>query len=298
MPEGAAVVELVRDGAVLDRLTRSRPPRLRMLGRLRGTRVRAGGALGVRWTASDPDGDALQGTVEYSADGGRTWRTIAARPSTGRASLPARLLPGSRNARVRVIVSDGFNSTKATSARFSVDGAPPTVRILSPAGGEVPVTGGRRLLLGTASDARDRLLDGRSLTWFAGRRRLGSGQRLSVRLPAGRQTLRLVATDRQGRRATARTVVRVAASPLRLLALKAPVTVPRSTRRIVVRVRASAPAILRVAGTRHRVGRATARIAVALPARPATGVLRLPFTLRPRGAAAGHVKGRIEVRRR
>ena len=297
VPTAAAVVELVRDGAVLDRLVRSSPPRVRLLDDLAGTWVGASGELTLRWSASDPDTDALQATVEYSTDGGRTWRTILAGPDRGRATLPARHLQGSRSARLRVTVSDGFGSATAVSSRFTTQGAPPTVHILRPTGGDALRTDGRTLLLGTASDDGDRPLAGRALTWFAGHRRLGTGERLSARLNGGRQTLRLVAIDANGRRATARVTVRVAASPLRLRELTAPARVAPGTRRVVVRVRTSAPAILRAAGVRHRVGPTTTRITVALPARPRTGVLRVPFDLRARSGGQRVMTGRIEVRR-
>jgi hypothetical protein len=197
VPAGAAAVELVRDGKVVDRLGRSAAPTVRLLS------ARAGH---VRWAASDPDGDALHAGVDYSPDGGRTWRTVSDGPSTGRATLPAGLLAGSDDARLRVTVSDGFSEARAASGRLRVAGTRPIVRI-------VPVRGAGAgdpiMLTARALDDRQRPLRGRALTWYAGTRRLGHGERLSVRLPAGRTTLRLVAVDARGKRSVARTTVRV-----------------------------------------------------------------------------------------
>jgi hypothetical protein len=197
VPAAAAAVELVRDGAVVDRLTRSAAPTVRLRSARPG---------GVRWVASDPDGDALHAGVEYSPDGGRTWRTVFDGPSTGRATLPAGLLAGSDDARLRVTVSDGFTEARAESGRLRVAGARPLVRIVAPrtAVATQPVA-----LAARALDDRQRPIRGRALTWYARARRLGTGERLSVRLPAGRTTLRLVAVDARGKRSVARTAVRV-----------------------------------------------------------------------------------------
>ena len=73
VPAAATALQLVRGGAVLHRLERTRPPRVRLLAPRRRSRAR--GSLPVRWSASDPDGGPLTATVDYSADGGRSWRT-------------------------------------------------------------------------------------------------------------------------------------------------------------------------------------------------------------------------------
>ena len=65
------------------------------------------------------------------------------------------------------------------------------------------------MLTGAALDDRHRELRGRALSWYAGHKRLGHGRKLTVRLPAGRTALRLVARDRSGRRGVARLRVRV-----------------------------------------------------------------------------------------
>jgi hypothetical protein len=64
-------------------------------------------------------------------------------------------------------------------------------------------------------------------------------------------------------------------------------------------VQASAPAVLRVGGRRYKIGSGRRRISVALPRRPVTGIIKIPFQATPRtGAATGKVTGRIEARRR
>ena len=209
VPPGASAVELVAQGRLLDRRTRTSPPSVRVLAPRAGTRV--GRSLLVRWSASDPDGEQLQAVVDFAANGVSGWRTVFQGRSGGRVSIPARYLEASRSARVRVTVSDGFSETRALSGRFSTPGAPPTARILRPDRGE-PLQAGPVVLFGDARDGRGRRLRGAKLTWFAGSERLGTGERLRTSLPAGPVTLRLVAQD-GGREAAA--VRRVRGPPSR-----------------------------------------------------------------------------------
>jgi hypothetical protein len=298
VPVDAAAVELVRNDVVLDRLDRLRPPSVRLRAPNRRTRVRAGRELAVRWSTSDPDSgrDVAEASVDYSSDGGRTWRTVHLGPDAGHATVPGRYLERSRRARIRVAVNDGFNETRVVSAPSRADGAPPAARILAPKKSEPLRAGISVLLLGEAQDDAGNRLRGHSLTWFANRHRIGRGERLTTRLPAGASTLRLVARDRSGRRGVARREIHVPAERLRLLRLDAPLTVPRRARKVTVQVAASAPATLRAGGRRYRVRTRAGRIVLPLPRKPARGVARVRFTLVPRGSAAvGRVSGRVEV---
>ena len=147
-----------------------------------------GHALGL------PHADTGRVTIDYAADG-RNWRTVFQGPSTGRATIKGRFLDTGSRARLRVTVDDGFAQARATSTRFRADGTPPVARIVLPDVSESPQAG-RVLLQGSALDDRGRRLRGRALTWFAGTKRLGTGERLLAKLPAGRITLRLRASDR------------------------------------------------------------------------------------------------------
>ena len=292
--DGAAAVELVRDGAVLHTLRRGAAPRVRLDAPRRGARVAR--TLSVRWRASDPDSEALMASVQFSADGGRNWRTVYDGPSTGAARVPGRFLQGTRNARVRVGVSDGFSETRATSGRFRVAGTRPVVRIISPASGDPLVAGERVLLVGTAFDDRGTSLRGRALRWFAGRRALGRGARRAVLLRPGRTDLRLVARDRLGRRSTARLRVRVEPKRLRILRLRFPQVVRAGARRVSGTIRVSGAATLRSRRTTYRLGSRPRRITLALPRSPRAGLVRARFTLNPRGRdTAGRIRGTVEV---
>src|SRR5204863_432634 len=93
------------------------------------TRGRARPAFG------QADKGPLTATVEYSADDGRTFTAVSIGPNKNSVALPAALLSSSRRAKVRVRVQDGFHETVVTSPRFVALGAPPQLRISSPAPG-------------------------------------------------------------------------------------------------------------------------------------------------------------------
>lgn len=283
VPVGSVAVELVSHNIVLDRKQRNRMPHLQLLAPSRHAHARSRGSLLVRWAASDPDNDPLQATVDYSFDGGGSWPTIYQGPSTGRISVPGRFLQGARRARIRVYVNDGFSEAQAISAPFRADGTPPVAQIVRPDRGEPVRPDEPALLIGSAFDELHRPLRGRALTWYAGRRRLGTGERLSATLPAGRVALRLLVRDRRGRRTVLRRVLRVAARTLRLQQLSYPYLVSRRAHTIRARVRANAPATLRIGNRRFQIGRRSRTIVLRLPRRPASGLVALSFQLVARG---------------
>jgi len=293
---GAAAVELVRNGAVLDRLERSRPPSVKLVAPGKGTRVRRGGQLQVRWQASDPDGGALQATVDFSPDGGRSWRSVYQGPSTGRATVPSSLLAGSAQARLRVSVNDGFAEATAASSAFTTEGSLPKANIIAPEPGGTVRAGEATLLTGSALDDQMRSLKGKALTWFAGRKRLGTGPQIKAPLPAGKVTLKLVARDRNGLTGTATLPLRVEARRLRVVSVSVPQKVGKSARTVTVTISTSARSTLTAAGRRLRVGTKATKLTIPLPKKPAVGVLRVPFKLSATDRAVkGTVKGAISV---
>ena len=294
VPAAAAAVELVSGSIVLHRLERSRAPRVRVLALPRHARVTARGRLAVRWKASDPDGDALRATIDYAADG-RSWRTVFQGPSTGRATIKGRFLDAGSRARLRVTVDDSFAQARATSTRFRADGTPPVARIVLPDVSESPQAG-RVLLQGSALDDRGHRLRGRALTWFAGTNRLGTGERLLAKLPAGRITLRLRASDR-GRVTYADRRLLVTPVALQLTSLRVPDRVAARASRVAVTVATTVPATVRAHGRRFRVGSRARRIPIPLPSRPRTGILERQLTLIADGAPQRRLRLTIVVLR-
>ena len=295
IPSGATAVDLVSAGKVLDHAARSRAPTVKLLAPKRGTRV--GKSLDVRWKASDPDGDLLAETVDYSANGQNGWRTVYTGENATHATVPGSFLEASRHARVRVTVNDSFSQGRAVSAPFIAAGAPPQPRILSPIGRAQLQAGVPVQLSGSALDDRRERLRGSSLTWFAGSRRLGHGESLRVRLGAGKTKLRLVARDRLGRRGTAVRKVTVAPVPLRLVTLGAPDHVKPKARKVALTVTTTTAATLHARGISKRVGTHKTRVLVPLPAKPRRAIFKIPITIRARGKKQPPVRTTLFVLR-
>ena len=297
LPAGAAAVTATA-GANTDRVERSRPPTVKLLAPRAGTRV--GGSskarLDVRWTAKDPEGDPLDVTVDYAADG-KTFKPVFQGPSRGRASVPGDLLSASRKGRVRVTVYDGFSQARAVSGAIVADGRAPSVTITTPATRDKVFAGRQSVLTGSAVDDAGRKLTGRSLTWFADSRRLGTGEVVRTTLPARAVRLRLVARDRSGRTATAARTVRVAAVPLVVQQISAPRRAKPKDKTITVTAGTSTAATLKIGGKSYVVGPKTKKLKVALPAKPATGALKLSYTLTARGSKQKAQRGSITVLR-
>jgi hypothetical protein len=282
---GAASLEIVAGGGVVARLRRSpSAPEVKLLAPRAGARVGKGRSVVVQWRAVDADGGRLKAKIDYSTDGGHHFREIFAGPSRGSATLPSSLFAGTHRARVRLRVSDGFNQSVALSKVFIAVGRPPVVRISSPAPSQHVMADAQLYLEGSAYDDTGKLLRGKRLQWFAGLRRLGQGSPVSVTgLPAGRQLIRLVATDARGRRASASVRARIVAVAPLLLAVKAPAKLSPKARRLVLRLSTTIPAHLTAAGKRFDVDRKLKRIV--LPVHAGTQALRLRLRLVAAGRA-------------
>jgi len=280
---GAARVEVLRSGALAATRTRSaHAPRVRLLAPRRGT-IGRGRTVTVRWSATDTDGGPLSSSVDYSADGGRRWRTVlAAARGSGSARLPSRYFTGSRDARMRVRVSDGFNQGVASSARLRAIGSPPAVRIAAPRSGQRYLSDASVYLAGSAFDDAFRRLAGRSLRWYAGRRRVGTGETATASgLAPGLVRIRLVARDRRGRAAIASIRMRVSAASPFFTSLLWPGRIRRGARSLVLKAATNEPALLGAGGKRYRVGPRVRRLRVAVPRG------RRPFTLQRSLSAYG-----------
>jgi hypothetical protein len=261
---GGRRVDLIRDGVVLDSVSRSpSAPKVRLIAPRRGTRVGSRGTLQVRWRARDKDRAQELVSLDFSANGGKSWKPVATGLRGSRFALPVSFLAATKNARMRVRLDDGWREAASVSGRFSVAGPPPQVTIESPRKGMRLRADEPLNLEGVAYDDRSRTLDGGQLRWFDGRRALGRGQRVSViSLRPGKHVIRLLARDRGGR--TGRASVRVTVAPVKpsFLVLSTPKSVSRKARRIRVRAASSLPGTLTVRGRRFAIDRRTRRYSV------------------------------------
>jgi hypothetical protein len=168
------------------------------------------GAVPVSWSASDSDDDVVQVAMLYSADGGASWMPVAFGKEGDSVELPVEQLAGSDDARIRVVASDGFHSSSATSNPFSVAAQPPLPFIGHPVSATLILEGDRLNLAGGAHDNQDGLVADASLAWRSDRDgALGSGAELGAFLSVGNHVLTLEAQNSAGMTATATVSVTV-----------------------------------------------------------------------------------------
>lgn len=156
--------------------------------------------IAVDWTSGHPDKNDLTAIIQYSADGSR-WQTVAVDVEEAPHDLDATLLPGAVDtARIRVIVSDGFNTTAALSDPFTVAPRSPVVSITRPADNVVFHQGTPIFTEAYAYDPEDGHLRGESINWrIDGIGHVGEGHiALLHDLPVGMHRLILEATDSDG----------------------------------------------------------------------------------------------------
>ena len=246
----------------------------------------------VRWKSGDADGGRRRAALAYSAEGGKRWRTVFAGPDKQQATIAMRLLSASDDARLRLTVSGGINERTSTSLRFRSRGAAPEVTI-APAARRRLRADATLTLAGTAIDDAERVIAGRRLRWFDGTRQIGSGRVLRrFGLSPGLHTIRLVATDVRGRRASA--AIRVTVTPVapRFERLQAPARIARTATRLPVVVQANVSAQLRLSRSGFPVSHAVRRINLKIT--PGATPLEIPVTLR---AGAQRLRALLRVAR-
>ena len=166
--------------------------------------------LSIAWNASDADGtDKLLYTVQYSPDDGQYWQTIAAGlPDTSGGGVTtlnlntlSELPGGTTNARVRVLASDGYHTSVATSAPFTLQAQAPQPHIDAPSATSF-AAGEPVIVRGGATDVQDGGLAGEALQWTLDGQALGAGQDHTLQgLAPGSYTLGLTAHNSHGRSA-------------------------------------------------------------------------------------------------
>ena len=198
---GAATVEIVANGMVVDRRVRpTSPPVVTGVTVKPDVAMTAGTFTTISWKASSPGNLPLMVKVDYSPDGGQTWKPVYFGHNTGQAILQSGFFQASTAGLARVRASDGFNETTAESPMFTAKGVGPDVRILSPRPGEQSRSAAALYLSGEAYDDRGMPIGGSQMEWLANNLSLGTGASLSVaNLAPGTWTITLRATDWTGR---------------------------------------------------------------------------------------------------
>ena len=203
--QGTARIVLTQDGIELaSQQVSVHSPTVQVLNPNGGEVI--GNNLVVSWEAVDDDDDSLLYTVQYSADGGTSWQALVTGYPTLTLTMDTQALPGSDQALIRVIASDGVNTgSDQSDGTFTMSMHPPTAGILSPSDGSSFLVGQLILFTGSAFDAEDGSLPSGSFTWSSSRDGdLGSGDELAVaNLSPGRHIITLTVRDSDGQVGTA-----------------------------------------------------------------------------------------------
>lgn len=205
MPENLETIRIKDDGGnTLAETDRSpAPPQVTL--NLPGAGEVVDDILTVDWDATDPDGDDLTAMIQYSDDDGASWITLTIDAPDSPQAFDAELIPGApAAARIRLIVSDGFNATEVMSEAFTVLPRAPAVAITRPRGGAAFAAGEPIFLSGNAYDPEDGPILEESLVWeVEGIGEAGFGRSLILgNLPPGAHRVTLTATDSDGEAAS------------------------------------------------------------------------------------------------
>ena len=284
--QGAVRMRILDQGTTVSERVASANAPIVKLRAPHGKRVK-GNRIIVKWRAIDNDaGATLRTRVDYSADNGVHWTPVSLGPDRGRTVIERRSLVASRRARIRLVVDDGFNYTTAISKPFRVDPLPPLVRIFSLGKRPRLMSNATLTLTGEAIDGSLRSLRARSLRWYLGRRRLGSGDTLAVTsLPPGTKRITLVARDAHGLTGHASIVVQIKGLPPQFTRLRGPSSLSRKAHTLTLTVTASDPATLVVEGvgvhtTSIAVGRKARKVKIKVRSGPTSLALRLTLHAR------------------
>jgi len=184
---------------LLSTLVSPNTPQVTLLSPNGGEVWSAYGQETITWEGSDADGDPLRYAIQYSADGGATWKAVVANLVEPWYQVNLAWLAGSEQALVRVVASDGVNTAYDQSdGAFTVGRKPPAPAIGSPADGAVIPSGGMVILQGAASDVEDgAMTDDRAFRWTSDREGiLGVGRTLLIDdLSPGYHVITLQVTD-------------------------------------------------------------------------------------------------------
>jgi len=176
--------------------------------------VLSGSTTNFTWTATDSNsGTTLAHTVEYSANNGATWETLAINWNTNSLPVDVTKLQGTTQGRIRVTVCDGFNCRTVQSGQFTVSNHAPVAEIDAPENNRLYVGDQMVMLEGTGSDVDEGSLTGSRLAWSSNLNgALGTGTSLNISalsLQEGTHTITLTATDTPNLTGTSSITIRI-----------------------------------------------------------------------------------------
>ena len=281
---GAASIELVESGIVLDTVRRSASaPSVKLLKPRSGLHVGSGGSLQARWRAKDrgPRPAALLGRILR----GRRQALEGDRGRPARRSLPgAGLLPLAHRQRPPACqhqrrLERGVGRLGPVQRRGAAAAGDDRI-----AAQPHPPAGRRSTTTWTApaSTISHAPSPGVGSSGSTAATRSGTARTSRcLQLSPGERTVRLVATDRRGRSGQASVHVTVTSVKPAFLVLEAPKSVSRRARKVTIRAAASLSGSLIAGGQSFPIDPRTRKFH--LPVKPGHGPLRLNLALRAGG---------------
>lgn len=209
-PADSCAIELSRDGVVVDRRELSEHVPVVTLLVPNGGEIWEGHET-IAWEAVDQDGDDMSFTLQYSPDGGATWLPVATGIPGNQHDVDTSGLPGSGEALIRILASDGANTGEDVSdGVFTVAMKPPVAEILSPADNGLFDAGEPLVLEGAGRDTFGTNLPPGDLTWAVDGEAVGVGESLTVNVEVGDHVITLVAMGEGGTMGSASVTVTMA----------------------------------------------------------------------------------------
>ena len=147
-PSGAQKAEIRHNGTLIWSAVVSAHAPLVSFTAPSGGSYNADSPIHISWNASDQDGDPLQFALAYTADNGATWLQVAAALSGNSYDWTPGFIPAGTQARLRLTVSDGFNTSQAVSDAFTLVARAPFAYVLSPENGATFTEGALASLIG------------------------------------------------------------------------------------------------------------------------------------------------------
>jgi uncharacterized repeat protein (TIGR01451 family) len=159
-------ISILRDNRVIARQSATpNAPQVRVIAPNGGEKIVAD-PVTIRWTGSDADGDPLVYLVQYSADNGASWITLAVDWPRETYEADFASLPGSGQGLIRIIAGDGFNSgSDQSDATFTVANHPPRIRIAQPEDQQIALGDQELLFQASTHDVEDGELPDKNIQW-------------------------------------------------------------------------------------------------------------------------------------
>jgi len=210
---GVAAAQILYQGVTLTNRTASpHPPVVNFTSPSPGA-VLTTDPIPVAWSGSAANGLPLTYLLQYTADGGTNWETVALDIATNALRIASETLQGSTNAYLRVTACDGMNQASALTGPLTVPEPAPQVEIVQPVPGDT-ITGQEPVILRADGwDMQDGELASTQFQWtdsVSGS--LGTGGELVLdpaQFSEGSHVFTVTATDSAGEQSTASVQVTV-----------------------------------------------------------------------------------------